>query len=125
MAIKRCNSAFSVWVNGVPVVYSAGQLIEDTDPVFKTHRAYFEDVETVARPRKATVHKAEQATAEPGENRSLTPPTAVPEPSDDGTAKKSQDEDERPAQDDDATGDRPRTTRRTGTSTAKRGRSTK
>lgn len=72
MPIKRCTSAFSVWVDGTPRVYTAGQLIEDSEPVYKTHRAYFEDVETAARPRTV-----EAATAAPGEQRTLGQPPAA------------------------------------------------
>lgn len=70
MAIKRCKSPFSVWANGVPRVIAGGQLIEDTDPVFKSHKDYFEDVETFVSD-KGPRTGVEQATAAPGEKRGL------------------------------------------------------
>lgn len=66
MAIKRCKSPFSVWTRGVPRVITGGQLVEDTDPVYKGHEHLFEDVETFVSDRAAVV---EQATAGPGEKR--------------------------------------------------------
>lgn len=70
MAIKRCKSPFSVWKNGVPRVITGGQLIEDSDPVYKGHEHLFEDVETFVSDRAVPV---EQATAEPGAKRSVSP----------------------------------------------------
>ncbi|WP_409469065.1 hypothetical protein [Streptomyces sp. HC307] len=81
MAIKRCKSPFSVWKNGVPRVITGGQLVEDTDPVYKGHEHLFEDVETFVSDRAAQV---EQATADPGEPRDLTPPAAADSKSGDG-----------------------------------------
>ncbi|WP_426568095.1 hypothetical protein [Streptomyces canus] len=74
MAIKRCKSPFSVWNNGVPRVITGGQLIEDTDPVYKTHGHLFEDVETFVSDTAARASGVERATAEPGEKRSLFAP---------------------------------------------------
>lgn len=72
MAIKRCREAFSVWVNGAPRVVSAGQLIEDSDPLYSTHGHLFEDVETyVSDHRPAGV---EDASAAPGKLRHVTAP---------------------------------------------------
>ncbi|MFF3848043.1 hypothetical protein [Streptomyces sp. NPDC002328] len=71
MAIKRCKSPFSVWTNGVPRVIAGGQLIEDTDPVFKSHKDYFEDVETFVSDKGPRRTGMEQATAAPGEKRGL------------------------------------------------------
>ncbi|HEY9353008.1 MAG TPA: hypothetical protein VIP28_07155 [Nocardioides sp.] len=70
MAIKRCKAPFSVWTNGVPRVISGGQLVEDSDPVYKGHEHLFEDVETYMSERSS---KVEQATAEPGEKRAVSP----------------------------------------------------
>lgn len=70
MAIKRCKAPFSVWTDGVPRVISGGQLIEDTDPVYKGHEHLFEDVATYMSERDSRV---EQATAGPGEKRSVAP----------------------------------------------------
>lgn len=73
MAIKRCKASFAVIVNGAPRVVTAGQLVDDSDPVVKGREASFEDVETYVSERKARV---EQATADPGERRSVGRPPA-------------------------------------------------
>lgn len=73
MAIKRCKASFAVVVNGAPRVVTAGQLIDDSDPVVKGREASFEDVETYVSERKSRV---EQATADPGEKRSVGRPAA-------------------------------------------------
>ncbi|MFD4934500.1 hypothetical protein [Streptomyces virginiae] len=82
MATKRCTAAFSVWVGGSPRVYAGGQLVDDKDPVLKTHGHLFEDVETHVAARKARA--VESATAGPDELRTLTPPSEpdppAPEP---------------------------------------------
>lgn len=79
MSIKRCKASFAVIVNGAPRVVTAGQLVSDDDPVVKGREANFEDVETYVSERKARV---EQATADPGEKRSVARPavkkTAAP-----------------------------------------------
>ena len=67
MAIKRVREPFVAVVGGVPRAYPAGQLIDDTDPVFKGRERLFEDVE-------AGVRRVEQATAAPGEKRSVRRP---------------------------------------------------
>lgn len=74
MAIKRCKSAFAVWIKGVPHVVAGGDLVEDTDPVYKGHELNFEDVETYVNRGTAPV---EQATADPGDKRAMTPTTAL------------------------------------------------
>ncbi|MEU0393815.1 hypothetical protein ABZ208_13730 [Streptomyces sp. NPDC006208] len=73
MAIKRCKASFAVVMNGAPRVITAGQLVDSDDPVIKGREASFEDVETYMSDRAARV---EQATAEPGEKRSVSPPAA-------------------------------------------------
>ncbi|MEU4133652.1 hypothetical protein [Streptomyces wuyuanensis] len=73
MAIKRCKASFAVMVNGAPRVVTAGQLVDDSDPVVKGREANFEDVDTYVSERKARV---EQATADPGEKRSVGRPAA-------------------------------------------------
>lgn len=83
MAIKRCKSPFSIWKNGVPRVITGGQLIEDTDPVYKGHEHLFEDVETFVSEKAERAAVVEQATAAPGEKRSVpsrTPRTAGKSP---------------------------------------------
>jgi len=75
MPIKRCTESFTIWENGAPVAYAAGQLVDDKHPILKTHGHLFADPSTVARPAAAMRAKpAEQATADPGEQRTLTPP---------------------------------------------------
>ncbi|MER7953844.1 hypothetical protein [Streptomyces sp. NPDC096030] len=73
MAIKRCKASFAVVVNGAPRVVTAGQLVDESDPVVKGREGCFEDVETYVSERKARV---ERATAEPGEKRSVGRPAA-------------------------------------------------
>lgn len=74
MAIKRCKASFAVSVNGVPRMVTAGQLVDASDPVIKGREALFEDVEThVADKAARQAPKVEQATAEPGEKRSVAP----------------------------------------------------
>ncbi|MGW7435708.1 hypothetical protein [Streptomyces sp. NPDC054849] len=82
MPIKRCTAAFSVWVGGSPRVYSGGQLVDEKDPVLKTHGHLFEDVDTHVAAR--TARQAEAATAAPGEPRTRTTPP--PGPYDPGAA---------------------------------------
>lgn len=71
MAIKRCKASFAVIENGAPRVITAGQLVDDKDPVVKGREANFEDVETYVSDHKPRV---EQATADPGEKRSVGQP---------------------------------------------------
>ncbi|SDN17891.1 hypothetical protein [Streptomyces wuyuanensis] len=73
MAIKRCRAAFAVSVNGVPRMVTVGQLVDASDPVIKGREALFEDVDTYVSERAP---KVEQATADPGEKRSVGRPAA-------------------------------------------------
>ncbi|MFE0699123.1 hypothetical protein [Streptomyces sp. NPDC058872] len=68
MAIKRCTSAFAAVVDGAPRVVTVGTLVEDTDSVFKGREQLFEDVNTYVSRRSG---RAETASAEPDEKRSL------------------------------------------------------
>jgi hypothetical protein len=75
MAIKRCVAAFAASVDGVPRMYTVGQLVDASDPVIKGREALFEDVETHMADKAARqAPRVEQATAEPGEKRSVMPP---------------------------------------------------
>ncbi|MEH0578992.1 hypothetical protein QBA54_31985 [Streptomyces sp. B21-108] len=75
MAIKRCTESFTIWRDGAPVAFVAGQLVDDKHPILKSHGHLFSDPETAARPALApTLKPVEQATADPGEQRALTPP---------------------------------------------------
>ncbi|MFE9381381.1 hypothetical protein [Streptomyces sp. NPDC006855] len=73
MAVQRCVESFTVWRGGVPVTFTAGQLLEEKHPILKTHGHLFQDVATAARPRQA--QRVEAAVNDPGTSRNLTPPT--------------------------------------------------
>ncbi|MFF4848000.1 hypothetical protein [Streptomyces sp. NPDC001194] len=59
-------------MNGSPRVYSGGQLVDEKDPVLRTHGHLFEDADTHVAAR--TARAAEMATAVPGEARTLGAP---------------------------------------------------
>lgn len=76
MPIKRCVAAFAASVDGVPRMYTVGQLVDASDPVIKNREGLFEDVETHMADKAARqAPRVEQATAEPGEKRSVGRPT--------------------------------------------------
>lgn len=78
MAIKRCVAAFAASVDGAPRMYTVGLLVDASDPIIKDREHLFEDVEThVAEKAARQSPKVEQATAEPGEKRSVSPPPAA------------------------------------------------
>lgn len=94
MAIKRCVAAFAASVDGVPRMYTVGMLVDASDPAVKGREALFEDVETHMADKAARqAPRVEQATAEPGERRSIARPAAKkaaagkPEPKSDGGTK--------------------------------------
>jgi hypothetical protein len=69
----RCTGSFAV--GNPPVVYSAGALVGDDDPILRTHAAYFEPAEqTIARQDAAprSVAAVETATAAPNEARTTS-----------------------------------------------------
>ena len=70
MAYLRCIAAFVDFRDGAVELYNPGRLVDDSNPVIKGRESYFEPVE-VAAARHAGV---EQATAEPGEKRSVARP---------------------------------------------------
>lgn len=70
--VQRCVQPFVIWPAGAPVAYTAGRLVEDSDPILKTHRHHFEAVEAVAR-RNTAATRVEAASAAPGELRTLAP----------------------------------------------------
>lgn len=80
--IKRCKEPFATEVDGLTRVIGAGQLVSTDDPVYtKATADHFEDIAThiaTATARRAAAAgnpvSVEQATAGPGEKRSLTPP---------------------------------------------------
>lgn len=69
--VQRVTEPFTVWRDGMPIAYTAGKLVDDKDPILKSHGHLFENVETAVSRRSRRV---ETATADPGEPRSLTPP---------------------------------------------------
>ncbi|MGW4950666.1 hypothetical protein [Streptomyces parvulus] len=70
----RCKKSFSAYVSGSPRVVKTGQLVPDDDPIVKGREASFESVDAHLAARRPRV---EQATADPGQPRDLTPPTPV------------------------------------------------
>lgn len=70
--VQRCVQPFVIWPAGAPVAYTAGRLVEDSDPILKTHRHHFEAAEAVAR--RNTAARVEAASAAPGELRTVTSP---------------------------------------------------
>jgi hypothetical protein len=75
--IHRCKSPFSTRVKGMPRVVAAGELVDDSDPVFKGREHLFESVDVyVERVDKKRVSNVtvESATANPGEVRQVTKP---------------------------------------------------
>ena len=70
MAVLRCTEAFAITEkNGVARVLRPGDLVEDKDPVVKQCPHAFEPVE--ANAAQATSRAVEQATAAPGETRTV------------------------------------------------------
>jgi hypothetical protein len=76
--IKRAIQPFTAYIDGMPRVVRAGDLVEDTDPVMTGRTHLFETVEEHVSQRQPRV---ESATAAPGEQRDLTPPVADSKPS--------------------------------------------
>ena len=74
MGVKRCKESFAIFVDGAPRMLAAGSLVDDGDQIVTDYPANFEDVESFVSSRSAA--PVEQATAEPGEKRSLRKPTA-------------------------------------------------
>lgn len=73
--MQRCNESFTIWRDGAPVAFTVGQLIDDKHPILKTHRHLFAEPQATHRPGGAEPLRAtEQATADPGIARTLTPP---------------------------------------------------
>lgn len=75
MAIKRCTQPFAASVNGVPVVFTADKLFDESDPVYSglsdaQREMFFEDVVTYTERRLA--RQTETTTAAPGEVRTVT-----------------------------------------------------
>jgi len=76
MAILRAIEAFAFTdKNGIPRVVRPGDLFDESDPCLTGRTHLFEPVEVNAARRRATV---EDASAAPGERRSVTPRKAAP-----------------------------------------------
>jgi predicted DNA-binding protein (UPF0251 family) len=76
--MQRCTESFTIWRNGAPVAFVAGQLVDDKHPILKTHHHLFEEPQATHRPAAATqLRPVEQATADPGTARTLTPPSSA------------------------------------------------
>lgn len=83
--IKRCKEPFATEVDGVTRVIGSGALVSTDDPAYnRGTAAHFEDIEahvTAATTRRAAAtagaSRVEQATADPGDLRTLTPPATV------------------------------------------------
>lgn len=60
--LYRCIEPFSVFRNGVPLVFNGNTEVLGDDPILKTHRSHFE-------PAANRLRAVEQATAAPGELR--------------------------------------------------------
>jgi hypothetical protein len=83
--MKRCTESFTIWRDGAPVAFVAGQLLDDKHPILKTHKHLFADPQASdGQAPPAQLKPVEQATADPGEQRTLTPPRAA---GDDGDEK--------------------------------------
>ncbi|MEU2181235.1 hypothetical protein [Streptomyces thermolilacinus] len=68
MAIKRATASFVAYIGGVPRMVHVGDLIDETDPVVSGREHLFGDIADHVTRARPTV---EQATAEPGERRSV------------------------------------------------------
>lgn len=76
--MKRCTESFTIWRDGAPVAFVAGQLLDDKHPILKTHKHLFADPQAAdGQAPPAQLKPVEQATADPGEQRTLTPPRAT------------------------------------------------
>ncbi|MEW2421318.1 hypothetical protein AB0911_12320 [Streptomyces nigra] len=74
--MKRCTESFTIWRNGAPVAFTVGQLVDDKHPILKSHKHLFDDPAPSgpSAPPAMRARPAEQATADPGQARTLTPP---------------------------------------------------
>jgi hypothetical protein len=71
---QRCKGGFAVQTEGGPLVFSAGRLVSDEDPILRTHAHLFEPVEVQVQrqeavPQSVTAVATETASAAPGEVR--------------------------------------------------------
>lgn len=77
MATLRVRGSFACIYQGVEEVFAAGRLVDASDPVVKGREHLFEPVEVAASRQSLMGRTApapvEQATAAPGEKRSVAP----------------------------------------------------
>lgn len=70
---QRCKGGFAVHTATGPMVYPAGRLVGDGDPILATHGHLFEPVEALVERQESTPQSVsaavETATAAPGEVR--------------------------------------------------------
>jgi hypothetical protein len=66
--VYRCTEAFAIYKDGAPLVFTDGQEVLEGDPILKSHRQHFETSES----RVMRTRQIEQATAAPGELRTVT-----------------------------------------------------
>lgn len=71
MATLRCREPFAADMDGVQRVVPAGTLLDSSDPIVKGRENLFEPVDTFMARQSPDV---EQATAAPGEKRSVGRP---------------------------------------------------
>lgn len=75
--VKRCKDPFAVTIDGMIRVVSAGQVISTDDPAYTKDTAeHFEDVDVFVADQASKRKQAagvEEATAAPGEKRSVRP----------------------------------------------------
>lgn len=64
----RCVAAFAAYRNGAPVIVNVGEVLPDDDEVIKGREGLFEPLDAHLARRSGV----EQATAAPGEKRSVT-----------------------------------------------------
>ena len=80
--IKRCKIPFAFDDNGMTRVIAAGSLVSTDDSAYTDATAeHFEDIDVHVEAQTKRREKAagvEQATAEPGEKRNVTPPRGRP-----------------------------------------------
>ncbi|MGV9755433.1 hypothetical protein ACWDUC_06295 [Streptomyces tricolor] len=72
--MQRCNESFTIWRDGSPIAFVAGQLVDDKHPILKTHRHLFSEPTATVPAAPFVLRPVEQATADPGRSRTLTPP---------------------------------------------------
>lgn len=83
--MKRCTESFTIWRGGAPLAFTAGQLVDDKHPILKTHKHLFADPDAATgQASDFTLKPVEQATADPGEPRALTPPVQAERQEGDG-----------------------------------------